>query len=112
MHIPPASAQAIPPQSLAPATPPKPASSGSAAGNSPALAAGQVGGCQPVDERQRVSGCALEVSPTCLYLHPVDLGSPLGSSNVLGRLASYIGMNVYNMACDKLNQTWLSPHHV
>ena len=80
LHVPPTSAHPTPPQSLAPATPPKPASSGATAGNSPASAAAHVGGCLAVDERQRVSSCALEVSPTCLCLHHVGTGFTLSGS--------------------------------
>ena len=64
LHVPPARLHGNLPQAtpLAPATPPKPAGPGAVGGGSPGGALGQAGGCQPVDERHRVSACSLEVS--------------------------------------------------
>ncbi|DBA67150.1 TPA: hypothetical protein ACH3X2_001471 [Trebouxia sp. C0005] len=61
IHVPTAAAQAPSAQTLAPTTPMKTGTSGHA-GSSPALATGQVGGCQAVtDQKHRLSNCALEV---------------------------------------------------
>ncbi|KAL3139857.1 hypothetical protein ABBQ38_004153 [Trebouxia sp. C0009 RCD-2024] len=66
LHVPPASPHPSSSHPLAPATPPKPASWGMAGG-----ATGQAGGCQLVDERHQVSGCALEVVAPWRSLQPL-----------------------------------------